>query len=839
MSNTDKNLTSHSNNILRRRSNSWNVQATVAAGNTYTEIGKVAYATTTELRGIKISDNGEYLVTVDGIGAFRGHRLTPAFSVSNVVSQGATVPLSNVPFVRESVYFDFFNSGNSMYMLSEVTGVLTSTTLSNSYNILSAANSATYTSGNTWLRANTTTSTNVVATISSDGTDLLVSDNRANVLHYVLSQPGNLQTATLTYTWTPTLNSGEIISDVTFGTDNSNVYLTCKPPSNSFDVVIRQYSLSTPKYINTASYVSNVVITTNTIPNYSSLHFGSDNGNVYLYIGSAAGSAYQIRRGFIPAYGAIASTVWTTANTIQKFSTSGNKNHGIALSNTGTTVFINRVTGALYAYPLSTAWDTNTIDTNTEQFMDLRYRMETIKSCSFFNGGNSVIVCEAVPVQPTVHKIELNTAWNVLSHTKTVSDAGVLFTRSVTTADVSSFALDSTGTNVYVSGGVAINQFKLSTPWDLGTALYFANANTQTYTLNSLIQKTYDGNSYIYGTESTSNRVAQYSIASNGDIRTLSFIRTNSIPFSSTLSFPTFTLNSNNKYLYISAYGSSYQPLIRYNYNSSSNVSNYSFEQSSTGRFSFVQDLTETPWNLNKGMYISPNGRKLFIKAITYLYEYSLSTPWEVSTATYVRKVIPPALLNTSTLFYISPDGRRAHSMSGSTIYYATMTTPWDITTFVEASASSRSMTAGALGSLSPVRGMRMDSSGSRMIIYGNSYLIGYSLSNFDVSGASYVGESYYNASLGSSSVYDFDVSPSGRVIFLPYPTTTGIGIRKYTSSNPNAWRPNDVYTSLSSTKEVASVPLVGYGFYVDPTGNKAILLDSNTASVYSYNIGG
>lgn len=843
MSNSGKNLTSSSNNILRRRSNSWNVDATVAVGNTYTEIGKVALATSSEIRGMKLSDTGEYLVTVDGIGAYRGHRLTPAFSVSNVVSQGSTVLLSNVPFVRESVYFDFYNSGNSMYMLSEVTGVLTSTALSNSYNILSAANSATYTAGNTWLRANTTTSSNIVATMSSDGADLLVSDNRANVLHYVLSQPGNLQTATLTYTWTPTLNSGETISDITFGTDNANVYLTCKPPSNSFDVVIRQYALSTPKYINTASYVSNVVVTCNTIPNYSSLHFGADNGNAYIYVGEGAGSKYQIKRGYIPTYGAIASTIWTTANTISRFGTSADKYHGIALSNTGTTAYLNQLTGALYSYALNTAWDTNTINTSSEQFMDLRYRMQTIKSCSFFNNGSSVIVCEAVPVQPTVHKIELSTAWNVLSHTKTVSDTGVLFTQLLNTATSTSFALDSTGTNVYVSAGLGggytkINQFKLTTPWDLSTASYFANANTQTYTLQSLLLRESNSNVYIYGTESTSNRIAQYSMASNGDIRTLAFMNSNVMIASSGQSYHTFTINSNNKYLYTSSSGSTINPLIRYDYNSSSNISSYSFNKSSTGRYSFVQDLDENIVNTAfRGMTISPDGKRLFIKGSTYIYEYSLSTPWEVSSATYVQKVIPPSLFGNGSLLYISPNGRRAHTVSGSTVYYATMATPWDITTFIESTASSKAMTAGVLGSLNPVRGIRMDSSGSRMIVYGNRYLISYSLSNFDISGASYVGESYYNAGLGDT--YDFDVSPSGRVIFLPYPTTTGIGIRKYSSTNSNAWRPNDIYTYLSSTKEIASVPLVSYGFHVDPTGNKAVLMDSNTFSLYSYSIGG
>ncbi len=841
MSNSGKNLVTHSTNILRRNSNSWNVQATVAVGNTYTEIAKVALATTTEIRGMKISDTGEYLVTVDGIGAYRGHRLTPAFSISNTVSQGSTLLLSNVPFVRESVYFDFFNSGNSIYMLSEVTGVLTSTTLSNSYNILSAANSATYTAGNTWLRPNTTT-TNVASTISSDGTDLLVTDNRANVLHYVLSQPGNLQTAALIYTWTPTLNSGEIISDVTFGTDNANVYLTCKPPSNSFDVVIRQYSLSTPKYINTASFVSNVVVTCNTIPQNSSLHFGSDNGNVYLYIGAA--TANQVKRGFINIYGDIANTIWTTANTVKSpGSSSTSLYHGIALSNTGTSIYLNQSTGGLYSYSLNTAWDINTINSGSEKFTDLRYRIENIRSCSFFDNGNSIIVNESRPTQSTINKIQLTSSWNAQSHIKTVSDTGVLFTRLLDSSTSTSFAVDSTGTNVYVSAGlsadVKINQFKLTTPWDLSTASYFANANTQTYRLDSLLLRESNSNLYIYGTESTSNRIAQYSIASNGDIRTLAFMNSNVMIGSSGQSYHTFTINSNNKYLYTSSSGSSINPLIRYDYNNSSSISSYNFNKSSTGRYSFIQDLDENLVNTAfRGMSMSPDGRKMFIKGSTYLYEYELSTPWEVSTAAYVRKVLPPALFSNGILLYISPNGRRAHTISGTTVYYATMGTPWDITTFIEVTASSRTLTAGALGSISPVRGIRMDPSGSKMIAYGGSYLIAYSLSNFDISVASYVGESYYNASLGSSSVYDFDVSPSGRVIFLPYPTTTGIGIRKYSSSNPNSWRPNDFYTGLVSTKEIAAVPLVGYGFCVDPTGTKAVLMDSNTFSTYSYYIG-
>lgn len=834
MTNTSKNLLVDSNNILRRSSNSWNVQATVALSNTYTEIG----TTIAGFSGVKISDTGKYLVTVDTSGNYRGHTMTPPFSVSNLVSQGSSVYMPYMPFNTDSIYFDYFNSGNSMYILNGATGILTSTSLSDSYNIRSASSSGIYTAGNTWLKANTTV--NVVATISSDGADLLVSDSRANVMHYTLSEPGNLQTAALTYTWTPTLNPGEVISDITFGTDNANVYLTCKPPSNSFDIVIRQYGLSTPKYINTATYISNVVIATNTIPTATSLHFGADNGNAYIYVGSSS-SYYHIKRGYMPVYSAIASSVWTDSNTVIRGSSSTRNYHGIALSNTGNTVYLVQAGSGIYAYPLTDSWDINTINTSplAQSYTDLRYRMTLSRSCSFFNNGKSVITSEAVTTQPIVHKVDLDTGWDIESHIKPTKDTGVLFTKSVMSQNPTSFAVDSTGQNVYVSGDFSIKQFKLTTPFDLSTAYYFADASTY-YTLSSLIQKSYDGNTFIYGTESASDRIAQYTLDSNGDIQTISYVGTNTMPYSSTLSNPTFTISSNNEYLYTLGSASGYRPVVRYDYNSSSNVNTYSFSTVNTGRYSFRLDTAYDNWDIeSKGMYVTPNGKKLFIKDTFYIHEYSLSTPWEVSTASYVRKVELPINF-TGSLFYISPNGRRAHTVSGSTILYITMATPWDITTFIESGAQSKAMSAGSLGSLNPIRGIRMDSSGTRMIIYGNRYLISYSLSDpFNIATSSYLNESYYNASLGTSLVYDFDVSPSGRVIFLPYPTATGIGIRKYISTNPNAWRPNDFYTFLSSTKEIASAPMRAFGFYVDPTGNKAILMDSNTYSIYSYSIGG
>lgn len=847
MSNTDKNLTAHSNNILRRRSNSWNVDATVASSNTYTEIGRIPVVGTFLFNEMRMSEDGQYLVTLDSDGLYDGLRMTPAYSVSNLVSYvSAATTLSNVAMVPKSDSFSFSSNGNVVFMMSDTSGVISSTTLSNSFNIHSAANSSMYIGGNSWMRVNSISPlfVNVAASMSNDGTTLLVSNRLSNVLQYTLSSPGNLETASLTYAWRPALGTNERIDDVFFNYDMSNVYLGCRVSGTSY-VTIRQYSLSTPKYINTAVETANTTYSAPTIVDESSIYIDPTGSNAYIMFDSNL-NYVRIFQAALTTPNNISTALWSDSNT-KVIYTSSIPSHGLSFSNDGKKMTINR--GFLESYSLSSGWNVLTANTDVSNVQSelLTYRLSaSSRTCSFFNDGRDVVVSfapyESSPnqTQPVIHKISLSESWNIKSHVKTVSDNGAIFTKSVVTGTATSFTIDGTGTNVYVSGSFSdgsdkVVQFKLATPWDLRTANYFANANTISYTLNSLVLRNIDSNLYLYGTESTSNRIAEYSMASNGDVRTISRTRTNTIVSSSTYNL--FTTTSNNKYLYTSSFDVVNRPIVRYDMNNSSNISSYSFSYSNTGRYSYFRDLSETPWNV-KGLYVTPDGQRMFLKGTTYLYEYALNTPWDVGSSTYVQKVLSP-MGSSTILFYISPNGRRAHSVSTNTVSYVTMSTPWDITSIVEYSASTKQLSAGVLGSLNPVRGMRISPSGSEMIIYGNRYLIGYSLSNFDISTASYTGQSYYNASLGDTLVYDFDVSPSGRVIFLPYPTTTGIGIRKYTSSNTYGWRPNDIYTLLSSTKEIASVPLTAYGFYVDPTGNKAILLDSNTASVYSYTIGG
>lgn len=843
MSNSNKNLIQDSRNVLRRNSNSWNVSSIAAVANNYTEIGRIPALGTLTFNSMEVSTDGEYLTTLDSNGIYKGFRLTPNFSVSNTFPYNATYPtLNNVAMVPKSEYFKFSNDGNTVFMMCEDSGVISSTSLSTSFDIHSASNSSIYTAGNSWMRVNSSDPlfVNVSATMSSDGTTLLASDRLSNVIQYTLSEPGNLETAYQTYVWSPILGtSNEIIEDLSLSSDSSNVYLLCTESSPFGRLIIRQFSMSSPNYINTAVEVANSDFITRSNSTFSSrksnaLYIDPTGSNVYI-------AAAQVTNSRI-----ISSPIANTydISTANSFSMSldftvspyGQDIGGLALSSDGLYLITNG-DGYLWSYPLSNAWDVATANIAVYSAESLRYRTsERSRSLSFFNGGDSALVAFAPLLsnrtQPIVHKLDFAESWNINSHYKTVSDNGVLFTQSSMASAPTSFTIDSTGTNVYASLNTVIHQFKLPSPWDFRGASYSGSANPNR-NVKTLYISNAESSLNIYSLNGSTS-IDQYSLNSNGAISSLSFVKSNTILNAD--SYTLFTISANNEYLYTKI--TSAGGIIRYDLNNSANISSATFSSTDVGRKSLFDSVTELdPWDL-RGLYVTPDGTRAFVKGSLYLYEYRLDTPWLVDTAVYVQKVSNPLGIGSSNTLYISPDGRTAHTANSNTIVYMSMATPWDITSFPAQSASVKQLSAGVLGSLNPIRGFRMNPQGDSMIVYGNRYLISYSINNFDVSSASYSGESYYNASLGTSLIYDFDISTSGRNIFIPYPTTSGLTIRKYKNTNPTAWRANDFYMFLDSSKEIASVPLYANGFCIDPTGSKAILLDSNTATMYSYYIG-
>ena len=93
------------------------------------------------------------------------------------------------------------------------------------------------------------------------------------------------------------------------------------------------------------------------------------------------------------------------------------------------------------------------------------------------------------------------------------------------------------------------------------------------------------------------------------------------------------------------------------------------------------------------GLFFSPDGTKMYVAGYQSdeVYQYTLSTPWDVSSASYASKSADVSSEDTecSGLFF-SPDGTKMYvsGNSNDTIYQYTLSTPWDVSTASYASKS-------------------------------------------------------------------------------------------------------------------------------------------------------
>ena len=97
---------------------------------------------------------------------------------------------------------------------------------------------------------------------------------------------------------------------------------------------------------------------------------------------------------------------------------------------------------------------------------------------------------------------------------------------------------------------------------------------------------------------------------------------------------------------------------------------------------------SESGWDIQ----FKPDGTKFYFytrnNSLTnaQLYEYECSTPWDITTATLTGSVLDTGATKFAiSNFYITPDGTKVYftfgSISVSGIRYYTLSTPWDITT--------------------------------------------------------------------------------------------------------------------------------------------------------------
>jgi hypothetical protein len=236
--------------------------------------------------------------------------------------------------------------------------------------------------------------------------------------------------------------------------------------------------------------------------------------------------------------------------------------------------------------------------------------------------------------------------------------SGLSFNNALSLVDVYGIYFKDDGTKMYLSdfGNDDIYQYSISKPWNPSTATYDSvsfSVSAQLSQLRGLVFKT-DGTE-MYIASFGSNGVYQYTLGTPWNLSTASF--TGSFSTSSQI---TSNVNLAFKYDGTKMYVMDFDDDVVYQYSLSTawDVTSASYDSVS---FSFATETT-SPAMLN----FSLDGTKLFTvsQSSDNIFQYSLSTPWDLSTATY-----------DSLSFYIGgQDGtpRSGFLKTDSSIFYIT-----------------------------------------------------------------------------------------------------------------------------------------------------------------------
>jgi len=241
--------------------------------------------------------------------------------------------------------------------------------------------------------------------------------------------------------------------------------------------------------------------------------------------------------------------------------------------------------------------------------------------------------------------------------------------------------------------------------------------------------------------------------------------------FSWSLSFVNYTgsmspsaqLNDSRNDIFLNTDGSK---LYIQSYYDSGNVYQYSlstdWDISTASYASKSLDLSNES-TTNHGFFMSPDGSKLYSVSSgdNKIYQYSLSTDWDLSTASYASKYfLTSSYLSTPVGMFINSDGTKLYIQGQyGSCYQFTLSTAWDIST---ASSDSKSFTLGGYDDVF------WDLSGKTLFGCGGNNVYEYPVSTaWDISTAGSVANTYNTNSYTGGSNQGMFIKPDGNVLYV------------------------------------------------------------------------
>jgi 6-phosphogluconolactonase (cycloisomerase 2 family) len=507
---------------------------------------------------------------------------------------------------------------------------------------------------------------------------------------------------------------------------------------------------------------------------------------------------------------------------------------------------------AYYDPPADLAWDLSTATYASKSFSVAA--QETLPQGVFFKPDGTKMYIVGT-TGDDVNEYDLSTAWDV-------STASYIQNFSVAAQETNPAGIffKPDGTKMYVIGfsGDDVNEYDLSTPWDISTAVYLQNFSVATEEINpnDIFFKPDGTKMYVTGT--TGADVNEYDLSTAWDISTASYLQNFSVSAQEAFPAGIFFKPDGTKMYVMGTSGddvNEYDLSIAWDVSTASYLQNFSvsaqeiapvglFFKPDGSAFYIVGVVNDTVYQYTLGGFsvaaqeanplglsFKTDGTKMYIVGSSGddVNEYDLSAAWDVSSASYLQNFSVAAQESAPQAIRFKPDGTKMYVLgtSGDAVNEYDLSTAWDIS-----SASYLQNFSVAAQEITP-RSFFFKPDGTKLYVTGSTGddVNEYDLSTaWDVSSASYL-QNFSVAAQDSTPIGLF-FKPDGTKMYLL--GNTNDNVNEYDLST--AWDVSSA--SYLQNFSVAAQEASPQGIFFKDDGTQMFVVGSVTDSVYSYTLG-
>jgi 6-phosphogluconolactonase (cycloisomerase 2 family) len=509
-------------------------------------------------------------------------------------------------------------------------------------------------------------------TFSTDGHKMyVIGTSGDDVNEYDVTLAWDVTSATFNQTFSVSSEESSP-TGIFFKTDGTKFYIT----GSSGDEV-NEYNLTTAWDVSTASYNQNLSVSS--VDNNPQDIFFKDDGTRMYIIGDQNNKIYQFE----------VSTPWdistATYTTGQDFSTTTGVSEydptSFHIGNEGRTLYVTGERNKQIAqYSLSSAWDVTSGSYSDVTFHDICGLEDDPSAITFksdgtkfyFLGINADRVYQGYIEERTDGRWDTNKSpWALFKdqpqnwhrvNTQETSPQGVFF--------------KSDGLRMYVIGttGDDVNEYELTSPWDVRSASYVQNfsVSSQDTSPQGIFFKSDGLKMFVVG--QGNDKVYEYTLTTAWDISTASYSQDLSISANETEPEDIF-FKPDGTEMYIC--GNQRNAILQYTLTTGWDISTASYTRE---RATTSQDLTP------RGVFFKEDGLKMYVWGNYYyrIIQYTLSTAWDVSSVTNTQysSAVSYFLRYGQSLFFKS-DGEKCYVIDSTKNYVAqlSLSTAWDATT--------------------------------------------------------------------------------------------------------------------------------------------------------------